>query len=138
MRACGGSCQVHPAGVICRRPQRGGWVRAAVRTRARDPIEQAAKRRYVGDKRKQKIVTRLNLPLFDAPIRNDVSGDEGGKAALAQEFDRTVYTGMPGYGSIVARTILFHTLAFNESLKGANEKELLYSVLAPEGRSELR
>lgn len=80
---------------------------------------------------KQEIVTRLNLPLFDAPIRNDVSGEEGGKAALAQEFDSKVYVGMPPYGSIVARPILFHTLAFNESLKGLNERELLYSVLAP-------
>ncbi len=81
---------------------------------------------------KQEIVTRLNLPLFDAPIRNDVSADEGAKAALAQEFDRKIYVGMPPYGSIVARPILFHTLAFNETLKGLNEKELLYSVLAPD------
>lgn len=81
---------------------------------------------------RQEIVTRLNLPLFDAPIRNDVSGDEDGKAALAQEFDRKVYAGLPPYGSLVARPILFHTLAFNESLKGLNERELLYSVLAPD------
>jgi hypothetical protein len=80
---------------------------------------------------KQELVTRLNLPLFDAPIRNDVSGEDGGKAALAEEFDQKIYAGMPPYGSIVARPILFHSLAFNESLKGLNERELLYSVLAP-------
>jgi len=81
---------------------------------------------------RQEIVTRLSLPLFEAPIRNDVSSHEGGKAALAQDFDRKFYPGMPPYGSIVARPILFHTLAFNESLKGLNERELRYSVLGPD------
>lgn len=80
----------------------------------------------------QEILTRLNLPKLEAAIRNDVSEHEGGKASLAQELDETVFKGSPPYGSIVARPILFHTLAFNEAVKGINEKELRYSVLGPE------
>lgn len=80
---------------------------------------------------KQEIITRLNMPKLEAPIRNDVSEHDGGRAALAQQFDRNFYAGMPAYGSIVGRPILFHTLAFNESLKGLNERELRYSTLAP-------
>ncbi len=80
---------------------------------------------------KQEITTRLSLPLFNPPILNDVSGAESGKAALAEDFDRKIYAGLPPYGSIVARPILFHSLAFNDQAKGVNENELLYSVLAP-------
>ena len=35
------------------------------------------------------------------------------------------------YGSYVGRVILFHTLAFNEALKGATPEELRYSILSP-------
>jgi hypothetical protein len=80
---------------------------------------------------KNEIVTRLTLPLMDNPIRNDVSNHEGSKASLAQEFDRTAYAGLPPYGSIVARPILFHTLAVNDANRGLNDRELRYSALAP-------
>ncbi len=81
---------------------------------------------------KNEIVTRLSLPLMDNPIRNDVSNHEGGKASLAQEFDRTAYAGLAPYGSIVARPILFHTLAVNDANRGLNDRELRYSALAPD------
>lgn len=80
---------------------------------------------------RQEIVTRLNLPKLDAPIFNDVSNREGGRAALAQQFDSDYYSGMPPYGSIVARPVFFHTIAYPERLMGLNSKELLYSTLAP-------
>lgn len=79
----------------------------------------------------QEIITKLSLPNMEPPIRNDVSNHQGGRASLAQQFDRDHYAGMPPYGSIVARPILFHTLAFNDSLKGLNERELRYSALGP-------
>jgi hypothetical protein len=80
----------------------------------------------------QEIITRLHLNQFEPAIRRDVSAPPGGTAALAQELDQVHYKGMLPYGSMVARPILMHTLAFNESLKGLTEKELRYSVLAPE------
>jgi hypothetical protein len=76
------------------------------------------------------IVTRLGLGAFDPAIRNDVAAVEG-RAALAQELDGRDYSGLPPYGSFVARTILWHTFAFNEDLKGANNAELRHAVLGP-------
>lgn len=80
---------------------------------------------------RQEIVTRLGLPAFDPPIRNDVAATEDSKPALAQELDALHYAGLPPYGSFLARAILLHTLAFNEELKGCSVEELRYSLLAP-------
>jgi hypothetical protein len=76
------------------------------------------------------IVTRLELASFDPAIRNDVAGSEGG-GSLAQQLDEKDYAGLPPFGSFVARTILWHTFAFNEDLKGATPEELRFAVLAP-------
>ena len=38
---------------------------------------------------------------------------------------------MEPYGSMAARTVLFHSLAFNEPLKGLSRLELNYSLYAP-------
>ena len=76
------------------------------------------------------VVTRLGLGSFDPAIRNDVSSSLGG-ASLAQEIDASNYAGMPPYCSMVARSILWHTFAFNEHLKGVNEPELRYTLLGP-------
>ena len=63
------------------------------------------------------IVTRLELRSFDPAIRNDVSPTQGG-ASLSQEIDASAYPGLPPYCSFVARSVLWHTFAFNEHLKG--------------------
>ena len=76
------------------------------------------------------IVTRLGLNGFDPAIRNDVAADTGG-ASLAQELDSKEYKGLAPYGSFVSRTILWHTFAFNDQLKGANSDDLRYAILAP-------
>jgi hypothetical protein len=76
------------------------------------------------------IATRLELGAFDPAIRNDVASMNGG-ASLAEQLDGKDYAGLAPYGSHVARTILWHTFAFNEHLKGLSADELRYAVLAP-------
>jgi hypothetical protein len=80
---------------------------------------------------RQEIVTRLGQRQFVPAIKADVAAVEGDQPALAQEMDAAHYHGLPPYGSYVARTILFHTLAFNEGLKGAPLEHLRYAVLSP-------
>jgi hypothetical protein len=79
---------------------------------------------------RNEVVTRLELGAFDPAIRNDVAATGGG-ASLAQELDAKSYAGMAPYGSFVARSILWHTYAFNEALKGVTAEELRYCILGP-------
>jgi hypothetical protein len=79
---------------------------------------------------RNEIVTRLEMSAFDPAIRNDVGAADGG-LALAQQLDASDYAGLPPYASFVARTILWHTFAFNEHLKGITAEELRYAVLGP-------
>jgi len=67
---------------------------------------------------RREITTRLGLNQFLPAIRADVAGVEGDQPALAQTLDTQQYGGLPPYGSLVARVILWHSLAFNEALKG--------------------
>lgn len=78
------------------------------------------------------LSTKLGLQAFIPAIRADVSTTpaEGGRA-LAQRLDAQEFTGMEPYGSMAARTVLFHSLAFNEPLKGLSRLELNYSLYAP-------
>ena len=78
------------------------------------------------------LSTKLGLQAFIPSIRADVSTTpaEGGRA-LAQRLDAQEFTGMEPYGSMAARTVLFHSLAFNEPLKGLSRLELNYSLYAP-------
>ena len=55
---------------------------------------------------------------------------EDGKA-LAQQLDTGEFAGLAPYGSLTARTVLLHSLAFNEPLKGLGRLELNYSLYAP-------
>ena len=80
---------------------------------------------------RQEIVTRLGQRQFVPAIKSDVAAVEGDQPALAQQLDAAHYTGLAPYGSYVGRAILFHTLAFNENLKGATAEELRYAVLSP-------
>lgn len=80
---------------------------------------------------RQEITTRLGQRQLVPAIKADVSAVEGDLRSLAQQLDAEHYSGLAPYGSYVARTILFHTLAFNESLKGATAEELRYAILSP-------
>lgn len=80
---------------------------------------------------RQEIVTKLGQKAFVPALKADIAAVEGDQPSLAQEMDAKHFVGLPSYGSYVARTILFHTLAFNDSLKGLTQKELRYSVLSP-------
>jgi len=82
------------------------------------------------DATRNEIVTRLALRAYDPAMRADVSAPAGG-ASLADELDRTQYAGLAPYASQVARTILWHTFAFNDQLRGVSPEELRYAVLAP-------
>jgi hypothetical protein len=78
------------------------------------------------------LSTKLGLQAFIPAIRADVSTtpEEGGRA-LAQRLDGSEFSGQEPYGSMVARTALFHSLAFNEPLKGLSRLELNYSLYTP-------
>ncbi|HBP53934.1 MAG TPA: hypothetical protein DD643_06155, partial [Synechococcus sp. UBA8638] len=78
------------------------------------------------------IATKLGLQAFIPAIRADVArtSAEDGKA-LAQQLDGGEFAGLAPYGSLTARTVLFHSLAFNEPLKGLGRLELNYSLYAP-------
>lgn len=80
---------------------------------------------------RSEVVTRLEMGAFDPAIRNDVASSDGG-VSLAQQLDAKDYSGLPPYASFVARTILWHTFAFNEHLKGLTVEELRYAILGPE------
>lgn len=80
---------------------------------------------------KNEIVTRLEMGAFDPAIRNDVAAPSKSDPSLAQQLDQKDYAGLPPFGSFVARTILWHTLAFNEHLKGLTPEELRYCILGP-------
>jgi hypothetical protein len=79
---------------------------------------------------RQEIVTRLQQSIYVPAIRSDIAG-EAGREALAQEIDTRNHKGLPPYTAYVARSVLMHTLAFNEQLKGATPEHIRYSVLGP-------
>ena len=80
---------------------------------------------------RQEIVTRLQQTAFTPAITGDVAAGTAGRRALAQEIDAADHRGMPPYAEYVARTVLMHTFAFNEPLKGLPPERLRYSVLGP-------
>jgi len=80
---------------------------------------------------RQEIATRLGLHAYIPAIAADVAAVEGEEPALAQQIDAAAYRGLPPYGSCVARTVLFHSLAFNERLCGIKRDRLRYSILSP-------
>lgn len=75
------------------------------------------------------IATTLGLQALVPAIQADVARttDEDGKA-LAQQLDAGEFAGLAPYGSLMARTVLLHSLAFNETLKGLSRLELNYSL----------
>jgi hypothetical protein len=63
-------------------------------------------------------------------IRSDIAGEQG-KRALAQEQDNEHHRGLPPYTTYIARTVLMHSLAFNDQLKGLTPEHLRYAVICP-------
>lgn len=80
---------------------------------------------------RQEIVTKLGQKGFVPALKADVAAVAGDQPALADELDAGPFVGLPSYGGYVARTIFFHTLAFNDSLKGLTRKDLRYAILSP-------
>ena len=79
---------------------------------------------------RQEFVTRLGQSMYVPAIRSDIAGEQG-KRALAQELDDEHHRGLPPYTAYVARTVLMHSLAFNDQLKGLSPEHLRYSVIGP-------
>jgi hypothetical protein len=80
---------------------------------------------------RQEIVTKLGQRAFVPALKADIAAVEGDQLSLAQELDAAHYIGLAPYGSYAARTIFFHTLAFNNDLKGLTRKDLRYALLSP-------
>ncbi len=81
---------------------------------------------------RQEIVTRLGQSHLLPALRADVAAAEGEQPSLAEQLDADHYGGLMPYASMAARTIFFHTLAFNDQLKGASREEIRYSIIGPE------
>ncbi len=79
----------------------------------------------------QELVARLAMSAYTPAIRVDVSAGDGQAVALAQQLDQKNFSGDAPYTSFAARTILLHTFAFNDDLKGVTRPELRYAMLAP-------
>ena len=80
---------------------------------------------------RQEIVTRLGQAAYRPAISNDVSSGSADRDSFAQQIDSKSYAGLPPYAEYAARTILLHTLAYNEPLKGLSPEQLLYSMIGP-------
>lgn len=78
---------------------------------------------------RNEIVTRLEQSAFDPAIRNDVTSGAG--TSTAEQIDAQQFAGMAPLASCVARTILWHSFAFNDTLKGTSPEELRFAVAAP-------
>lgn len=81
---------------------------------------------------RQEITTKLGQSAFVPALKADIAAVEGDAPSLAEQMDASVYAGLCPYASCVARTIFFHTLAFNDNLKGADPSEICYAILAPD------
>ncbi len=77
------------------------------------------------------ILTRLNQSQLTPAVKSDVASQDRNTPSWAQVTDAREYAGMPPYASMVARTVLCHSLALNPDLQGCKKPELYYSVLAP-------
>lgn len=80
---------------------------------------------------RQEIITKLGQQAFVPALKADIAAAAEDTPSLAEQIDTACYAGMAPYASCVARSIFFHTLAFNDNLKGATENELRYSILSP-------
>lgn len=80
---------------------------------------------------RQEVLTKLGQQAYTPAMAADITAVEGDKPSLAEQIDCAFYKGLPPFASYLARCILFHSLAFNENLRGATKNELRFSMLAP-------
>lgn len=77
---------------------------------------------------RNEILTRLGQKALEPALNAEV----GGKSRfLAEEIDDELHRGLPPYAAYAARTIVLHTLAFNEPLRGCSARRLRYSMVGP-------
>ena len=81
---------------------------------------------------RQEIVTRLGQNAFQPAISNDVSSGTADKRSFAQRIDADSYRRLSPFAEYAARTVLLHSLAYNEDLKGLAPEQLRYSMVGPE------
>lgn len=80
---------------------------------------------------RNEVVVRLGQKDYLPAIRADIDAAEKDPPSLAQVLDQQHHSGLPPYCRYVARTAFWHSLAFNEPLKGVGGEELRYAVLSP-------
>jgi hypothetical protein len=80
---------------------------------------------------RQEIMTRLGQSDFAPAVTYDVEGVSDSAKSIAMSIDEHNYKGMVPYALYAARTIFFHTLAFNEQKKGIDRRQLRYSLMGP-------
>ncbi len=80
---------------------------------------------------RDEIFTKLGQHAYRPAISGDISSGVGAGRALAEEIDAAHFEGMPPCTEYVARTVLLHSLAFNEGLKGVAPDQLRFSMLGP-------
>ena len=79
---------------------------------------------------RNEVLTRLGQQPLRPALENDVQGSPA-KPSLAETMDRERHQRLPPYAGYVARAVFFHSLAFNEPLKGVSPEGLRFSLLAP-------
>lgn len=77
------------------------------------------------------ITSKMKQEAFASAIDSDIACDDVNKTSQAQRLDDIHYKNQPPFTTYVARTVFFHTLAFNQQLKGIDNKSLRYSILSP-------
>ena len=77
------------------------------------------------------ITSKLKQEAFAAAIDIDIACDDANKTSLAQRLDWKHYQNMTPFTTYIARTIFMHTLAYNQQLRGIDDKRLRYSILYP-------
>lgn len=80
---------------------------------------------------RDEITTRLGQGQYTPAIAADVSAVSGMAASVAQSLDEKEYAGQPPVTSYVARTILLHSLAFPDGVRGVLPDCLRFSVCSP-------
>src|ERR1035437_9008104 len=90
----------------------------------RQPLAQVPTYQMVGD-------TPQSAPRPSAPaVTSDVAAVAGDQPALAHRIDAQKYPGLPPVTAYVARTIFWHTLAY-DSARGITAEQLKLSVCSP-------
>ncbi len=82
------------------------------------------------EKIRTEIYTKLGQGQYAPAVKSDVASVAGDEPSLAQSLDSRKYPGLPPVTAYVARTIFWHTLAF-DSAKGITAEQLKLSICSP-------